>query len=141
MNRTVKPGSDEFAELWIKGPQVGIGYLNRPEQTRARFQRHEGCWMFRTGDIVRCCEGGPVLVGRRDAQVKLNGQRIELGEVEGGVMRAGVGATGMDLSAAAAVVVPTDGHRVKRSVRKGKQIIVWCVLSKAKPQTSFASPQ
>ena len=140
---TVAPGSGELAELWIKGPQVGIGYLNRPEQTEDRFQKHGGCWMFRTGDIVRCSEGGAVLVGRRDAQVKLNGQRIELGEVEGGVMRAAGGVSGGSglgtggdagiLSSAAAVAVPADRNNSRSSsngnVRKGKQIIVWCVLS------------
>ena len=143
VHRKVAPGSGELAELWIKGPQVGVGYLNRPEQTKERFQRHEGCWMFRTGDIVRCSEGGAVLVGRRDAQVKLNGQRIELGEVEGGMMRAaGAGSGGGGgggghagiLSAAAAVVVSTERNSGSSggsggNRRKGKQIIVWCVLS------------
>ena len=134
INDLVEPESGELAELWIKGPQVGIGYLNRPAETRERFQFHGGCWMFRTGDVVKCCEGGAVLVGRRDSQVKLNGQRIELGEVEAGILRAAGGGL---LMAAAAVVVTTSASKgrvdnfasLKRE--KVKRIVVWCVLSDA----------
>jgi len=92
------PGTVELAELWIAGPQVGLGYANLPELTAERFRRvrlgtlasdggelHELC--FRTGDAVRRTwgAGGRCVVevsGRRDAQVKVNGQRVELGDVE-----------------------------------------------------------
>ena len=78
-------------ELIIAGPQVGRGYLNRPDKTaevfisnpfsqeeNALFQR-----AYRTGDIVRYRENGDIeFVGRRDHQVKIHGYRIELKEVE-----------------------------------------------------------
>ena len=78
-------------ELLIAGPQVGRGYLNRPEKTAEvfitdPFQKEENelfhrC--YRTGDIVRWRENGEIeFVGRRDHQVKIHGYRIELKEVE-----------------------------------------------------------
>ena len=77
-------------ELWISGPQVSRGYLNRPEKTaevyipnpfttEAKYNR-----IYRTGDIVRYLPDGNIsFVGRRDGQVKIRGFRIELKEVEG----------------------------------------------------------
>ncbi len=77
-------------ELLCAGPQVGRGYLNRPEQTAKAFlenpfeddpaYRH----VYRTGDLVRMLPGGVVdFIGRSDGQVKIRGFRIELSEVEG----------------------------------------------------------
>jgi acyl-coenzyme A synthetase/AMP-(fatty) acid ligase/ankyrin repeat protein len=79
---TAKAG--ELAELWIGGRQVGNGYLNRPELTAARFKSN----LYRTGDIVKISsDGRHILVGRRDDQVKISGQRVELGEVEDAIRR------------------------------------------------------
>ena len=79
---TAKAG--ELAELWIGGRQVGNGYLNRPELTSARFKNN----LYRTGDIVKVSSDGQhILVGRRDDQVKISGQRVELGEVEDAIRR------------------------------------------------------
>ena len=76
-------------ELWISGPQVSRGYLNRPEKTvevyipnpftdDAKYAR-----VYRSGDIVRYLPSGDIqFVGRRDGQVKIRGFRIELKEVE-----------------------------------------------------------
>ena len=76
-------------ELWVSGPQVSRGYLNRPEKTaevfitnpfedNPRYRR-----MYRTGDIVRYLPDGNLqFVGRKDGQVKIRGFRIELKEVE-----------------------------------------------------------
>ena len=70
-------------ELWVNGPQVGRGYLRRPEKTAEVFIEHEGQRWYRTGDIVRYREDGNVeFVGRKDSQVKVRGFRIELKEVE-----------------------------------------------------------
>ena len=70
-------------ELWVNGPQVGRGYLNRPEKTAESFV--ETLWgrCYRTGDIVRYMSDGNIqFVGRRDGQVKIRGFRVELKEVE-----------------------------------------------------------
>jgi len=75
-------------ELTVGGPCVSAGYLGRPELTAARFvsrARIDGGdgLAYRTGDVgVRRPDGTFELLGRRDAQVKVRGWRIELGELE-----------------------------------------------------------
>ena len=70
-------------ELWVNGPQVGRGYLNRPEKTAEAFIETPWGRCYRTGDIVRYMADGNIeFVGRRDGQVKIRGFRVELKEVE-----------------------------------------------------------
>ena len=76
-------------ELWVSGPQVSDGYLNRPEKTAEVFIPNpftddaKYARVYRTGDIVRYLPSGDIqFVGRRDGQVKIRGFRIELKEVE-----------------------------------------------------------
>ncbi|GFG18853.1 nonribosomal peptide synthetase 4 [Aspergillus udagawae] len=85
-------------ELLVEGPIVGQGYLNDPEKTAAAFIKdpswliggHNGYpgrrgRLYKTGDLGRYDPdgtGGIVFVGRKDTQVKLRGQRVELGEIE-----------------------------------------------------------
>ena len=76
-----------LGELWIAGPQVGDGYLNRPEKTAEVFIANpfdsSKPRAYRTGDIVRYRHDGNIeFIGRRDGQVKIRGFRIELTEVE-----------------------------------------------------------
>ncbi|PIG87291.1 hypothetical protein AARAC_011669, partial [Aspergillus arachidicola] len=77
-------------ELVIEGPIVGRGYLNDPAKTAAAFI-NPPAWLrqFRMiypgnpGDLVQyAVDGSLQFIGRKDTQVKLRGQRIELGEVE-----------------------------------------------------------
>ena len=76
-------------ELWVSGPQVSRGYLNRPEKTAETYLPNpfttdtKYSRVYRTGDIVRYLPDGNIqFVGRRDGQVKIRGFRIELKEVE-----------------------------------------------------------
>ncbi|OKL58374.1 hypothetical protein UA08_06365 [Talaromyces atroroseus] len=84
-------------ELVVIGPTLAREYLNDPAKTAAAFlespQWADGVYpterrMYRTGDLARYGTNGNILiVGRRDTQVKLHGQRVELGEIEHQVMQ------------------------------------------------------
>lgn len=80
-------------ELLIEGPIVGRGYVGDEEKTQARFIASPswrssfpgdlGGRMYRTGDFVQYVGNGKIrCIGRKDAQTKLHGQRLELSEVE-----------------------------------------------------------
>ncbi|KDN37673.1 acetyl-CoA synthetase-like protein [Tilletiaria anomala UBC 951] len=76
-------------ELLIGGPQVGLGYANRSELTKKHFVLH-AAWpgasakrLYRTGDLCRLHLNGLMQhMGRIDSQVKLQGRRIEVEEIE-----------------------------------------------------------
>jgi len=76
------PGA--VGELEIAGIQVARGYLGRPElDARAFTTGPDGVRRYATGDLAwQRDDGALMFVGRRDGQVKIRGQRIELGEVE-----------------------------------------------------------
>ncbi|KAL4891454.1 hypothetical protein BDV59DRAFT_203622 [Aspergillus ambiguus] len=95
-NRLVPVGA--VGELLVEGPIVGDGYLNEPEKTKTVFIE-DPTWLlagggaaqgrkgrlYKTGDLVRYdpdASGAVVFIGRADQQVKLRGQRVELGEIE-----------------------------------------------------------
>jgi acyl-CoA synthetase (AMP-forming)/AMP-acid ligase II/aryl carrier-like protein len=91
-----------IGELWIEGPLVGQGYIGDPDKTAAAFVEDPE-WLlrggpgyvgrsgrlYRTGDLVRYRSDGSLeFIGRKDSQVKIRGQRVELGEVEHNVQLA-----------------------------------------------------
>ena len=118
--RQVPDGAD--GELYIAGPQLAQGYLNRRELTATRFVAdpygRPGARMYRTGDVVRRTPGGALeFVGRADRQVKFRGYRIELSEIES-VLRTHPGLAG--------VAVLVRGHEVS-----GDHLVAYCVPSGA----------
>ena len=71
-------------ELCVSGQLVGKGYLNRSELTKERFSHLKRFdeRVYRTGDLVRLHYDGTFdFLGRADDQVKLRGQRLEIGEI------------------------------------------------------------
>ena len=74
-------------ELYVAGPGVAQGYLNLPEATAEKFlvdPLNPNERMYRTGDlVVQRRDGTYLYLGRADDQVKLNGFRIEPGEISG----------------------------------------------------------
>jgi amino acid adenylation domain-containing protein len=82
----VNPG--EEGELCIAGIGLALGYFNRPELNAKQFvnigfSEHNPLRIYRSGDLCKIDpEGNIEFRGRRDDQVKINGNRIELGEIE-----------------------------------------------------------
>jgi amino acid adenylation domain-containing protein len=80
----------EAGELALGGYQIAEEYLNRPELTAAAFIDHPVYGrLYRTGDRARFRDDGTIeCLGRIfGGQVKLKGQRVELGEIEQVIMR------------------------------------------------------
>lgn len=78
-------------ELCVSGPQVARGYLKRPEATEKAFHNGPNGRIYQTGDLARLLPNGDIeLFGRKDDQVKINGYRIELDEIESAIMNAGI---------------------------------------------------
>jgi|GEM_PF-3180985 len=92
LNEALEPcGLGEQGEIYTSGIGVGLGYLNDEKKTQAAFLDDPfvpGARMYRTGDYGRFRQDGNLeFIGRMDAQVKVRGNRIELGEVEQGLMK------------------------------------------------------
>jgi amino acid adenylation domain-containing protein len=79
----------ETGELCVAGPQTTPGYWQAPSITAQRWFAHRGRTYYRTGDLVRLRNGEYVCLGRNDQQVKVGGHRVELGEIEAVLRRAG----------------------------------------------------
>lgn len=74
---------ETVGEVWLAGVGLALGYVNRPDLTAAAFIETPLGRRYRTGDLGRWTRNGELLVcGRSDGQVKLRGQRVELGEIE-----------------------------------------------------------
>lgn len=98
-------------ELYLAGEGISEGYIGREDLTEAAFypdiyfpqQR-----MYKTGDLGRLrADGRVVFLGRRDGQVKINGQRVELSEIANAMLESG--------AAARAAVIPVENRTGRRS--------------------------
>jgi amino acid adenylation domain-containing protein len=113
--RQVPPGV--WGELHLGGVGIAHGYHARPDLTVARFvpdpfapSDERRAIMYRTGDVARFrWDGGLEFRGRIDDQIKVNGVRIEPGEVEWALK-------GLDSVEQAAVAVRENGFGSKRLV-------------------------
>ncbi|RDL35031.1 uncharacterized protein BP5553_06962 [Venustampulla echinocandica] len=108
-------------ELLLSGHILARGYLNDPQKSAAAFvvepawsqlisPGHRGRF-YRTGDLVRYNPDGSITyIGRKDTQVKLHGQRMELGEVEHH-LRQILGTRREFVGAAAEIITPKGSHK------------------------------
>jgi amino acid adenylation domain-containing protein len=96
----------EPGELCLGGSQVAPGYLDNPEKTRQQFvhlPESDQIW-YRTGDSVKQdAQGCIYYLGRRDHQVKINGYRVELQEIDLALREAA------DTELAVAIPWPVEG--------------------------------
>ena len=70
-------------EIYISGGGVGKGYLNNKEQNNKSFFSFNNDVIYKTGDVAfQDFDGEMIYIGRIDNQVKINGQRIEIEEIE-----------------------------------------------------------
>ena len=115
-------------EIVVGGAGIARGYLNAPEATAERFGDdpfHRGGRIYRTGDLGVWSEDGQIeFLGRIDSQVKLNGLRIELEEIESALGRdpevAAAAVAVHELAGAKQLVgylVPADGEVDASAVR------------------------
>jgi len=76
-----RPGTN--AELCISGSQLTSGYLDDPEKNKTAFFTFERQRFYRSGDLCRIDNSGDFyFAGRNDTQVKINGYRVEISELE-----------------------------------------------------------
>lgn len=74
---------DEKGELCLAGPQLTDGYWKNPEKTKEVFIHLDGVRYYRSGDIaLEDADGDFHYLGRMDQQVKIEGFRVELSEIE-----------------------------------------------------------
>lgn len=116
----VAPG--EVGRLMICGIQLACGYWRRPDLTASAFRpnplkRDSGALMYDTGDLASRDAGGLIyFLGRSDDQVKVQGYRIELSEIEitlrsaAGVHSAAVVAVGRNPTRLVGFVVPRNAE-------------------------------
>lgn len=96
-------------ELCIAGPQVALGYLNRPAENAKSFQTTSllgdaETRIYRTGDVMRMMHDGTLeFLGRADQQAKIRGQRLELDEVVSFLKEQAADEGELDFAAAVAV--------------------------------------
>lgn len=86
-NKKITEGT---GELWISGSAVGKGYYNNPTLTNKSFIIHDGTPYYKTGDIVLLQKGKIYYQHRYDDQLKINGYRIEPGEIENLILSTGL---------------------------------------------------
>ena len=110
-------------EIIIAGTNVSAGYLGRPELTNSSFFRLGGQRAYHTGDWGRIKDDLLFFEGRIDGQVKVNGHRIELGDLEENLRNLP--------TVADAVVLPI--------IRKGvaESLAAFVVLVRRGPETEF----
>jgi aspartate racemase len=129
LNDAGAPVADgEDGELYAGGAGVALGYLNRPELTAERFLLDPFAGsgprlMYRTGDRVRRrTDGNFEFLGRVDRQVKINGKRVELDEIEACLRRSGL-IEDAAVTSTATAGGPRKLHAYVKSTREGASLI------------------
>lgn len=97
-------------ELLAFGDGLAVGYLNDPDKNAAAFVEFEGRRAYRTGDMVALRPDGRLdFHGRIDSQVKVNGYRIDLQEIENALLECGAGTAKVLVDDGRIVAAVTEG--------------------------------
>lgn len=80
--KTVSLLLDDTQELCLGGDQTTKGYLHANEEQRSKFFEKDGIWFYKSGDIGSFDKPDYFCHGRSDDQIKIQGYRIELSEIE-----------------------------------------------------------
>lgn len=127
LDEELKPAAHgETGELCVSGTALADGYLNRPEMTAEKFVSlpGDGRRIYRTGDLARYLPDGNIeYLGRRDTQVKIRGNRVELGEIEVLINRL------KDIKQAIVVA--------REDAAGSKRLVAYLVSAKNKPNTDY----
>lgn len=114
-----------IGELYIGGIGVGDGYLHNKKLTDEKFLQNPWCnkeKIYKTGDLVRFYPDGNIeLLGRKDHQIKINGIRIEIGEIEDKIRKKN------NIKDAVVIALEGDNHK--------KRIIAYIVMTEDKHET------
>lgn len=82
---------NEPGEIYIESIGLAVGYLNQTEKTKTSFIKHPfkaDSFLYKTGDIGVLLENGIIdYIGRNDDQIKIRGNRVELGEIENNISK------------------------------------------------------
>ena len=119
----------ETGELCVSGLSLADGYLNRPDMTPDKFiewkeSENKTTRIYRTGDLARYMPDGNIdYLGRRDTQVKIRGNRVELGEIEVLINRLN------DIQQAIVVA--------REDVIGQKRLVAYLVSAKNEPNTTY----
>ena len=76
------PDSDGIGELYVCGEGLFSGYCNDEKITSEKIKLENGIKYLKTGDYVQCKNNELVFWGRKDKQIKVNGKRVNLSEVD-----------------------------------------------------------
>ena len=80
--KTVSLLIDENKELCLGGLQTTQGYLHANDEQKSKFFEKDGIWFYKSGDIASFEDGNFYCHGRSDDQIKIQGYRVELSEIE-----------------------------------------------------------
>jgi aryl carrier-like protein len=113
-------------ELCFGGSQLSAGYFNRNDLTSKAFVDFAGQRVYRTGDLARWLPSGEIeCLGRKDNQVKINGHRVELSEIENAIIRTG------EVEDTAVVVMTANGKA---------QLVALCIFERG-AEEQFLDPK
>ncbi|MFD2176705.1 hybrid non-ribosomal peptide synthetase/type I polyketide synthase [Veronia pacifica] len=135
LNSQLAPCPDwVIGELYITGAGLAKGYWQDQGKTTSAFIRHPvtGEMLYRTGDTGRFHPEGHIeFLGRNDDQVKVNGYRIELGDVEASLLALPMVKETLVIAVADLSDVSGNTRPAKGAARRKQRLLAYCVINQS----------